>query len=73
MSSFASTSTSSHGTADRKLPFEAIATRLQEKTLIADHTLVPAQDRPQTIGWTRCDHANAALMEFLGNGRATTR
>lgn len=56
-----------HGTADRILPFEATAGRLQEETLIADLTVVPVQDGPHNIGWTHPDDVNAALLEFLGN------
>ena len=50
-----------HGTADRILPFEATAARLQEEALIADLTVVPVQDGPHNIGWTHPDDVNAAL------------
>jgi non-heme chloroperoxidase len=56
-----------HGTADRILPFEATAARLQEEELIADLTVVPVQDGPHNIGWTHPEDVNAALLEFLGN------
>ena len=56
-----------HGTADRILPFEATAARLQEEALIADVTVVPVQDGPHNIGWTHPDDVNAALLKFLGN------
>ena len=56
-----------HGTADRILPFEATAARLQEEALIADLTVVSVEDGPHNIGWTHPDELNAALLEFLGN------
>ena len=54
-----------HGTADRILPFEATAARLQDEALIADLTVVSVKDGPHNIGWTHPDEVNAALLEFL--------
>ena len=56
-----------HGTADRILPFEATAARLQEEALIAELTVVRVQDGPHNIGWTHPDEVDAALLEFLGS------
>jgi len=52
-----------HGTADRILPFEATAARLQN--LIRDVRVVPVQDGPHNIGWTHPEVVNPTLLEFL--------
>ena len=54
-----------HGTADRILPFEATAARLQEEALIADLTVVPVKDGPHNIGWTHPEELNPAFLDFL--------
>jgi non-heme chloroperoxidase len=54
-----------HGTADRILPFEATAKRLQEENLIADLEFVAVEGGPHNIAWTHPDEVNAALLPFL--------
>jgi non-heme chloroperoxidase len=52
-----------HGTADRILPFEATAKRLE--TLIAGVKVVPVENGPHNVGWTFPDECNSALLSFL--------
>jgi non-heme chloroperoxidase len=52
-----------HGTADRILPFQATARRLE--SLIADVKVVPVENGPHNIGWTFPDECNTALLSFL--------
>jgi non-heme chloroperoxidase len=52
-----------HGTADRILPFEATAKRLE--TLIAGVKVVPVENGPHNVGWTFPDECNSALLGFL--------
>jgi non-heme chloroperoxidase len=54
-----------HGTADRILPYDATAARLEGEGLIADLTFVSVQDGPHNIGWTHPEEVNGALLEFL--------
>ncbi len=56
-----------HGTADRILPFEVTAARLP--ALISDCTLVPVESGPHNIAWTHAEEINAALLQFLSEGR----
>jgi non-heme chloroperoxidase len=52
-----------HGDADRILPYEATAGRLQG--LIKDVRIVPVARGPHNIGWTHPDEVNKALLDFL--------
>jgi non-heme chloroperoxidase len=52
-----------HGDADRILPYEATAGRLQG--LIKDVRIVPVAGGPHNIGWTHPDEVNKALLDFL--------
>ena len=60
-----------HGTADRILPFEATAKRLPD--LVANLRLVPVDGGPHNIGWTHPEECSKALLEFLNEGRPSTR
>jgi non-heme chloroperoxidase len=52
-----------HGDADRILPFESTAARLQQ--LIKDSRLVVIPGGPHAINWTHADQVNSALLDFL--------
>jgi non-heme chloroperoxidase len=56
-----------HGTEDRILPYSATAARLPG--LIKDLRLVTVEGGPHNIAWTHPDEVNAALLEFLQEGR----
>jgi non-heme chloroperoxidase len=53
-----------HGTADRILPFDSTAKRLE--TMIGDVKVVPVENGPHNIGWTFPEECNSALLSFLG-------
>jgi non-heme chloroperoxidase len=52
-----------HGTADRILPFDSTAKRLE--TMIGDVKVVPVENGPHNVGWTFPDQCNSALLGFL--------
>lgn len=56
-----------HGTADRIVPFDASAKRMEE--LVDDCRLVTLDGAPHGLGWTHAEETNRALLEFLGAGQ----
>ncbi len=52
-----------HGTADRILPYDATARRLPG--LVDDLRLVTVDGGPHNIGWTHHDEVSKALLDFL--------
>ena len=58
-----------HGTADRILPIDVTARRLEG--LIGDLRFVEIEDGPHNIGWTHPEEVNRALLDFIA-GREPT-
>ena len=59
-----------HGDADRIVPISSAGQRTAK--LVKGAELVVIKDGPHNVAWTHAEEVNAALLKFLGKGRATT-
>jgi non-heme chloroperoxidase len=60
-----------HGDADRILPIAATGKRTHE--LVKGSQLVVVEGGPHGLTWTHADKVNAALLQFLGASRGSSR